>query len=245
MKKRILSLVVAIATGAAVLTAAPASATPARPAGVARAAALDPATVIAIIKGAYDIYKAFTQGSQSGSAATAQILAAINQAKIDIINHIDAIAAAEARACAREAVIDFADFEVLSPDNKQAFALDTTRCVTLIDSLLSAVSDKAAADQLGFALDSVGPVALIVRSRTGLSNTGVVPVLVHGNQRAQALLQPVCEPVRIERFTEWFCQSYNGDHYGPDIPLSVVQSKAGARTAWAVARAVLPVLTTL
>jgi hypothetical protein len=248
VKKRMLSLVIAIATGAALLTAAPAQAaptTPVKPASTVRTAALDPATVIAIIKGAYDIYKAFTGGSQSGQAATAQILAAINQAKIDIINHIDAIATAQAKACATEAVIDFADFEVLSPDNKQAFALNTTSCVTLIDSLLGAVVDKAAADQLGFALDSVGPIALIVRSRTGLSNTGLAPILVHGNGRAEFLLKPVCEPVRIERYTEWFCISYNGDSYGPNIPFSVVQSNAGRRTAWAMARAVLPVLTTL
>jgi hypothetical protein len=242
-----LSLAAAIAIGAAVLGACPAHAAPAQPATPAGAVrtTLDPGTIITIIKGAYDIYKSFTQGGQSAQAATTQIIAAINSAKIDIINHIDAIAAAQARACAAEAVIDFADFEALTPDNKQNFALNATSCITLIDSLLTAVSDKAAVDQLGFALDSVGPIALIVRSRTGLTNTGLVPVLVHANQQTQNVLVPTCRPVVIERRTEWVCSSYNGDQAGPDVPLSFVQSIAGQRTSWAVARAVLPTLITL
>lgn len=247
MKTRMLSLVAAIVTGAALLGAGPAQAAPAEPAAPAGAArtTVDPGTLVMIIKGAYDVYKAFTQGGQSGQAATAQIIAAINSARTDIINHIDAIAAAQARACAQAAVINFADFEALTPDNKQNFALNATSCVTLIDSLLAAVSDKAAADQLGFALDSVGPIALIVRSRTGLTNPGLVTVLVHANQRVQSVLAPSCHPVIIERFTEWACSSYNGDHAGPDIPFSSVQAAAGRRTSWAVARAVLPTLTAL
>jgi len=246
VKIRMLSLAAVIATGASLLGAGPAQAAPARPAtsdGAVRAT-VDPATFIAIIKGAYDIYKSVTQGA-AAQAATAQILAAIESARTDIINHIDAIAAAQARACAQEAVIDFHDFEALTTDNKQAFALSTTSCVTLIDSLLAAVSDKAAADQLGFALDSVGPIALIVRTRSGLTNTALVPVLVHANQRVVSVLEPSCHPVIIERFTEWFCQSYNGDHAGPDIPLSSVRNQAGRRTSWAVAKAVLPTLTSL
>lgn len=242
-----LSLVAAIVTSLAILGGGPAYAARSQPVTTAGPVHtdVDPGTVIAIIKGAYDIYKSFTQGGQSAQAATAQILAAINSAKTDIINHIDAIAAAQARACALEAVIDFADFDALTPDNKQNFALNTTQCVSLIDSLLTAVADKAAVDQLGFALDSVGPITLIVRSRTGLSNTSVVPVLIRANQRTANALVPSCRPVTIERRTEWVCDAYNGDSFGPDVPLSVVQSKAGQRTSWAVALAVLPTLNTL
>lgn len=233
-----LSVVAAVTIGATVLTGAPANAAPAR-------IQVDPGTVVAVIKGAYDIYKSFIGGGSSGAAATAQIIAAINSAKTDIINHIDAIATAQAKACAQEAVIDFADFEALTTDNRQNFALSATSCVTLIDSLITAVSDKASVDQLGFALNSVGPIALTARARTGLTNPGLVTTLQHANTTTQGLLVPSCRPVTIERRTEWVCNSYNGDQFGPDVPLSVVQAKAGQRTAWAVAVAVLPTLNTL
>jgi hypothetical protein len=166
--------------------------------GAAPAQAVTPGEVIAAIQAAYGAYKSFTQSNLSVQEATTQILAAINTAKIEIISHIDAIATAQARACAEEAVIDFADFDALTPDNKQAFALSTTGCVTLIDSLLTAVTDKAAADQLGFAIDSIGPIALIVRSRTGLSNTALVPALVHANQTIVTVLTPTCTSRVIE-----------------------------------------------
>ncbi|TCO59560.1 hypothetical protein [Actinocrispum wychmicini] len=238
MKRRILGLVAAVTIGATALGGAPASASTVKP-------AVDPGTVVTIIKGAYDIYKSFTSGGTSIQAATAQILAAINSAKTDIINHIDAIATAEAKACAQDAVVDFPNFEFLSPDNKQVFALNTTHCVNLIDSLLTAVSSKASIDQLGFALNSIGPIALITRSRSGIPNTSLTPVLVHSNRQVQSLLAPTCRPVTIERRTEWVCNAYNGDQFGPDVPVGVVQAKAGARTSWAVAQAVLPTLTTL
>jgi len=234
-----LGVVATLAIGATALGGSPAVAATTRPARV------DPATVVAVLKGAYDIYKSFIGGGSSGAAATAQIIAAINSARTDIINHIDAVATAQAKACAQDAVIEFADFEALTPDNKQGFAINATQCVTLIDSLTTAVSDKAAVDQLGFALNSVGPIALTARARTGLSNPGLVTTLRHANTQVQGVLVPTCHTVTIERHTEWVCNSYNGDQFGPDVPLVVVQAKAGQRTSWAVAVAVLPTLNTL
>ena len=213
--------------------------------GAAPARAATPAQVIAAIQAAYGAYKSFVQSNLSTQEATTQILNAINSAKIEIISHIDAVATAQARACAQEAVIDFADFDTLTPDNKQAFALSTTGCVTLIDSLLSAVTDKAAADQLGFAIDSIGPIALIVRSRTGLSNTGLVPVLVHANQTIVTVLTPTCTPRIIEGRTQWTCRVY-GDHVdGPEPSLTLAQRLAAARTSRPLAQAVLPTLTSV
>jgi hypothetical protein len=210
--------------------------------GAAPARAVTPAQVIAAIQAAYGAYKSFTQSNLSVQEATTQILAAINTAKIEIISHIDAVAAAQARACAQEAVIDFADFDRLTPDNKQAFALSTTSCVTLIDSLLTAVTDKAAADQLGFAIDSIGPIALIVRSRTGLSNTGLVPVLVHANQTIVSVLTPTCTSRIIEGRTQWTCRVYAGHADGPEPSLALAQRLAAARTSRPLAQAVLPTL---
>ena len=249
MKKRLVSLAVAaaVAVGASTLATAPAGAATPRPAGADAVHVrpnVDPATVIAIIQAAYSAYKTFIQGGQSGQAATSQIIAAINSAKTEIINHIDAVATAQAKACAQEAVVDFPSFDALTPDNQQNFALNVTSCVTLIDSLLSTVVDKAAVDQLGFSADSIGPIALIVRSRTGLSNTTFVPVLIDANQQAVTQLAPVCHSVIQEGRPMSVCVSYNGDSGGPD-PLALAQREAGQNTDWAMARSVLPTLTSL
>jgi hypothetical protein len=249
VRTRLLGLVVAVATTVSVGwgAAAPAQAAETRPAtqhSVVRPA-VDPATVIAIVKGAYDIYKSFVAGGASAAAATSQILAAINSAKIEILAHIDAIATAQARACAEEVVIDFDSFDALTPDNKQGFALSTTSCLTTINSLQGAVTDKAAQDQLGFALDSVGPIALIVRSRTGLSNSGLVTVLVSGNRTSQSVMAPSCHSFIQEGRSQWECSSYNGDSGGAEPSLALAQREAGRRTSWALANAVLPTLLTL
>lgn len=251
MRIRTITVAVALATAAGVIAAGSgtASAEGARRPGTTGATgaatpAVGPATVITVIKTGYDIYKTFLQGGLSVKDATSQIITAINSAKTEIIAHIDAIATAQAKACAEEAVVDFPSFDALSTDNQQLFALNATSCVTLIDSLLTTVTDKGAIDQLGFAVNSLGPITLIVRSRTGLGNTGVTPILVSDNQTVMTQLIPSClrlgapgEPA------EYLCTSYNGDT--GQGPAAIARAEAGARTSWAVAKAVLPTLTTL
>lgn len=248
MKKRILGLAVAmVVTGSIVLGAAPAQAASPRPATSPSAVkpAVTVAGVIAIVKGAYDLYKSFTSGGLSVQAATSQIIAAINSAKTEIINHIDAIATASARACAQEIVIDFESFDALTPDNQQAFARDATSCLTLINSLQSAVTDKPSLDQLGWTLDFVGPIALIVRSRAGLSNASLPAVLVQGNQKTIAVMAPSCHSFVQEGHTMWNCTAYNGDSSGAEPSFNLAQREAGANISWSMAQTVLPVVQSL
>jgi hypothetical protein len=206
--------------------------------------AVDPLTVINVINAAYSAYKNFLQGGLSVKDATAQIISAINQAKIEIIAHIDAIAVAQAKACAKEAVVDFPSFDSLSSDNQQLFALNATSCVTLIDSLITTVVDKGAVDQLGFALNSIGAITLMARSRTGLFNTDVTPILVADNQTAMTVLNPSCVKLPEPGSPgEFLCTSYNGDTGQGTV--AIARRDAGARTSWALAKAILPTLTTL
>jgi hypothetical protein len=194
-------------------------------------------TIIAAVKVAYDIYKQFAKSGMSVEEATRQILNAINSAKNEIISHIDQIATAEAKACARQAVIDFADIERFTPDTLQAFARDATGCVTLIDSLLGAVVDKSAIDQLGFALNAVGPVALIARGRAGLTTQGLADVLVNANTTAISQLIPVCKAVYREGMLEWYgCTAYNGDKGRHDTSAEIARNLASVRTSWLVAK---------
>src|SRR5262245_16427296 len=58
--------------------------------------------------------------------STRQILAAINTAQSTILTEIETITVAETRACAEDAVIEFADIERMTTDNAQRFAMDAT-----------------------------------------------------------------------------------------------------------------------
>ncbi|WP_432842033.1 hypothetical protein [Dactylosporangium sp. CA-092794] len=247
MKKRMLGLLVAAVVAAPIaLGASPAlAAEPRKTAQPAGAQPADIGTIITVISTAISAYKAFTSSTSSGSVATAQIIAAINSAKAEIISHIDAVATAQARACAEEAVIDFADFEALTPDNKQSFALNVTSCVTLIDSLLTVVVDKGALDQLGYSQDEIAPVALMARARTGLTNTNLAAVLVHSNQTIISVLAPSCSSHVIEGRPQYTCIAYNGTTGGPEPSLSLAQNEAGANISWRMARNLLPTFQTL
>ncbi|WP_158857889.1 hypothetical protein [Streptomyces sp. NRRL B-1347] len=215
---------------------------------------------VAIAKAAYAAYQLFAAGGLSLEEATQRILDAIGSAKTEILAHIDQVAAAEARSCARHAVIDVADIRLFTPDTLQSFARDTTGCVTLADSLLGAVSDKGAADQLGFAVNAVGPIALLARARAGFDTAGLKSTLRSANNAVLTKLEPVCtrevvsEPGPVRPIVEEIitCTAYNGASASdsrqisprpqPAIDVDALKAAAAANTSWPVAKAVLPTL---
>lgn len=214
----------------------------------------------AIAQAAYAAYQQLVAGGLSLEEATQRILSAIDSAKTEILAHIDQIATADARSCARQAVIDVADIRLFTPDTLQAFARDTTGCVTLADSLLGAVSDKGAVDQLGFAVNAVGPIALLARARAGFDTAGLKTTLRSANNSVLTKLEPVCKqdiisepgPVRPIVEEQITCTAYNGNSASgwrqisprlePAIDVEALKVKAAANTSWLVAKAVLPTI---
>jgi len=202
---------------------------------------VDITTVIAVAKGLIDLWKGFQGGGMSIETATRQILAAIESARTDIISHMDRLAAAEARACATRHVIELADIERFTPDTMQAWAQNATGCVTQIDALLGVVTDKPALDVLGMAMNIVGPIALIARSRAGFSTGALLSVVISGNNKAITKLMPQCifvsgfQPPYITRSV---CISYNGDraevlnqYYNDALRMQAMRN-----TSWVVAK---------
>ena len=200
---------------------------------------VDVITIIQAAKAAYDAYKSFTSGGDLNTAVS-RILTAIQQAQDAIISHIDAIAAADARACAQDAVVDFPNFGHLTPDNQQAFAIAATKCSNLIDSLVGTVTDKHAKDQLGYSANAVGPIALITRSRSGLDNQSFVPVLRDTNQQISTSLEPACSFIFDPDFhgKVWACASYDGG-FDEELNRTRAQTFAAANTSWPMANQTL------
>lgn len=190
------------------------------PGGARPAQAVDIGTITAVInasRAAYGLWKDFTGGGKELEAAVAQITAEIEKAKTAILSHVDLLAAAEARACARHAVVELADIDTFDQVTMRTWAQQVTACVTLIDSLAATVGDQAAIDQLGFALNSVGPIALVARARAGFSTTALTAVLLSGNTTVANRIDPPCPmtrtwavPWNTYRFT-WTCTAHNGD----------------------------------
>jgi hypothetical protein len=232
------------------------------PGGAQPAQAFDPATIstwITIATNAYNLVKNILGSSNSDQikAAVQQIQASILAARDQIISHVDALASAEAQACARHHVIEFADINQFSTDTLQQWAQDATGCAVLIDSLMRAVTDKSQLDQLNLAANMVGPIALAARVRAGFSTAGLTATLRDANSTA------VSQLVYCWTFNEigpnyssvtvvYNCTAYNGAAQQrqrvypapaqPPINQDAVANQATINTSRAVSVAVLPTL---
>lgn len=221
-------------------------------------------TIVTWAQTAYSVLKDFFGNKRSIEDATRAILDAISTAKTELINHIDQVAITQAKACAHSAVDDFADIERFTPDTLQAYARDSSYCVNLIDSQLSAITDKSAVDQLGFALHAVAPIAQVARSRAGFSGTGLLATVRDGSNIVIAKLEPECHveaeavggPYSAAR-RQWLitlvCTGYNGTsaskyigyRTSPNPPVTYPDSlkdSATNTTSRIAARTVLPLL---
>ncbi len=212
----------------------------------AQPAQADVVTVIAVVKQLYSIYQQFSSsGSLTLPQAVQQIEAQIQASQTAIIDEIDLVAAANVQACASSAVVNFADINAFTTDNLQVYAMNTTDCVTQADSLLSAITDKAAIDKIGFALNIVGPLALIARTKAGLTTPALQSVLVSAENTLITALTPSCEKVNVgdpgHPFYVWDCIAYDGTEV-QGKPLKTAQDAATANTSRAIAQAALPAL---
>jgi hypothetical protein len=234
------------------------------PGGARPAQAFDPATIstwIALANNAYNLVKNLLGSGASADqikAAVQQIQASIKAAQDTIIHHVDALAAADAQACANHHVIEFADINQFTPDVLQQWAQNATGCVTLIDSLIKVVTDKAQVDELNLAANVVGPIALAARMRAGFSTSGLTAALRDSNNAAVTQLAAACitrneiGPNYSYVIQIYSCTAYNGyaeqrqqvypPTNQPPINQAAVQTQATINTSRAVSLAVLPTL---
>ncbi|WP_117213724.1 hypothetical protein [Allorhizocola rhizosphaerae] len=180
--KTVVSGLVALAATAA---AAIGAATPAQ-------AAVDPATVVAAVKGAYEAYQKLSSNQLTLQQATTQIITKLESIETHIIGHIDLIAAADVEACALSAVTNVADLPNMSFDTKQLFAFNTTDCVSKAKALLNNSTSKVAIDHIGYALNTVGPIALVARKHAGLSVGTLRTNIIGATNTLISKLTPPC-----------------------------------------------------
>jgi hypothetical protein len=186
--------------------------------------AVEPGTILTAAKAAYEAYRMFAQTQElTLDQATTRIIDVVNDAKTEIISHVETIGAADVRACTRSAVSGLENIRRLSPDNQQAFALRTTDCVTLAEAYVATFQDRGAVDQIGFAVNIAGPIALFAHSHANLSTGSLKGTLIAANNGVVSKLRPSCSsqtespgddgvkprPDQVEHLL--VCTAYNGD----------------------------------
>jgi hypothetical protein len=168
-------------------------------------AQVNPVQVISAINAADSLVSKFLATGLTLQQAVDQIKTAIAQSQTVIVDEIDQVAAASVKSCAESAVINYADIDALTPDSLQTYALDMTTCVTQADSLLGTLTDKAAIDDVGFALESVAPLAVMGRAKAGLSTSALLTAIINASNTDISELAPSC--------VDWFWTDDGGVEY--------------------------------
>ncbi len=181
----------------------------------------------------------------NSDGAVRQILAAIEATRVDIINHIDAIASAEVQACVEANTIEFANIEFFPPPVLTLWAQSATSCATLATAYVNAVQSPQAVDNLGFLIGPIYAIVLAARAKAGLVNG--VNLLLEDEFRAYLAvsikLGPApgqCVPFRIEGQIEYYtCRMYNGDT-GRNANPQIAWNIAARNTSSPIADAAMP-----
>lgn len=159
-------------------------------------------------------------------AAKQEILAAINGARQDILDHIDATTVAEVRSCTQAAVINLGDMENPPPGFLLGPALNSAvNCATDSVAFFDVVQNPAAADNIGFLMGVIHGLTMAGYVQLGVDPpAGLLANLVQGYESVVVKLRPECTlevrsngPPGSYFYTRIYtCTAYNGDsasHY--------------------------------
>ncbi|MFC7247114.1 FG-GAP repeat domain-containing protein [Catellatospora aurea] len=208
--------------------------------------------VIEYAQKAYEIYKGLQGGPTELELATERVLDAVADARDAIISEVDGIGAADVRACTNSAVADVENLPVMSTTLLESFATNATLCTNLAAQYINAFSDRSAVNDVAFAMNTVGPLALIARSRLNLSSATLTSQIAAANSANIQRLTPACtatpvsEGGRIREYRQR-CVAFHGEEVryvtiSQATNFTAAITKLMAITSHAQSVAVLPVL---
>ena len=99
-----------------------------------------------------------------------------------------------------------------------AFAMSTLDCVTLAKERIGSVDEQSGVNQLGYALNSVGPIALLARAHVGFETASLRATEIDAGNTLVTRLDPHCYPIPLWADAEpggvvevlLFCDAFNG-----------------------------------
>src|SRR5690348_5964455 len=153
----------------------------------------DLGSYVGLVETAYNLFNQYVLDNKPVSDLD-RITAAIAHSQTVIVAQIDAMAAADVRHCTLTAVEQFENIKTMTVDTLQSFARDSVDYVTLAGADIDAADDagKAAIDEIGFALNVVGPIALFATADAGQRTDILKQDLILGNQHLMTRLAPTC-----------------------------------------------------
>ncbi|HWH01398.1 MAG TPA: hypothetical protein VNV66_19280 [Pilimelia sp.] len=155
-------------------------------------------------------------GSGDIERAKREIIDAINASRQEILNHIDAIAGANVRACTDAATTNVAQIDRMDEFTLAVFALAAVDCATLATAYFDSVQDPAAADNIGKLMGPIYSIAMVGYAKLGFPTVDLLDRLIRGYEAIVVKLKPACETHRFKeqggRVEEFYtCTAYNGD----------------------------------
>jgi hypothetical protein len=206
-------------------------------------------------------------GSDAIERAKQEIIAAINASRQEMLNHIDAIAAADVRACNQAATTLVAQIDLMDPFVLASFVLDAVNCSALSSAYFDAVQSPASADNIGKLMGSIYSIAMLGFAKLGFPTVDLLDDLIVSYESVVRKLVPSCREDTVREYDfngrivsleiQYMCTAYNGDQgYGSEVyyrgkrvtpPLNrpAVEDQATINTSRGVAQAALPTLRSL
>lgn len=200
-------------------------------------------------------------GSGGGGAdlerAKQEIIAAVNASKQEILNHIDAIASADVRACAQSGTLLISQIDAMDEFTLPVFMQNSVNCATLASAYFDAVQSLPAADAIGKLIGEIYSIAMVAFVKIGFTTEELLDSLIRTYEAVVTKLAPTCrahtthEPNAPTEL--WYdCVAYNGDtasDFGrPPLPSQfyrAIENAATRNTSRATAQAALPQLRAL
>jgi hypothetical protein len=191
--------------------------------------------------------QAAVQEMVAALAAADSVGTQINRADSPI-RRIDAKAAAEVSGCTEASTLNFVGLQRYSEQFiLQRRARDATRCATLAQEYLRVVASKDIADDIGFTIGMIYPIALAAHAQAGFSTGALLDSYRSANETIIAKLEPQCREWRVRdpatqaMEMHYECVAYNGAR-AQGKNRDAVNAQATQLTSRGVAMAVVPKL---
>ena len=146
---------------------------------------------IGYAKTAYGLFLQYASELPKQPTDLQKIQEAIAASTATINAHDDALVNGLIKACIDDADIALEGITTASPDARMAAATAAAGCVTKAKNEIP-VEGAAGVDELGFALNTVGPVALFMMAYVGQPTDVLLQDIISANQALTAKLQPAC-----------------------------------------------------
>ncbi|WP_159079479.1 MULTISPECIES: hypothetical protein [unclassified Plantactinospora] len=124
--------------------------------------------------------------------AKREILGAINQSQQEILAHIDGIAAADVRACARSNTLLMPNIDQMDIYTLSVFLDSSLNCATLSSAYFDAVQDLGAADHIARVMGEIYSIAMVTFAKFGFDSTPLLDDLIASYEAVLNKIKPAC-----------------------------------------------------